>query len=567
MSRHEGRRGVLCQRVTRRTMLRGAVGGALGGASLAWGGFGCGNSNVGEVTPSSGSGVVRKMPGETATASPTVLSPRPGGTVNLCMSSQMTDLGAHVGSANGSTTNTFVHDHLISYDSSTGRYETLLAQSVENPDPLTYIFKIKPTAKFHNLPPVNGRQVTADDVIASWKAYVDNPRTGNKGLFLNVDHYETPDQATLVVKMKQPNAWALSGSGFADGLSTVVLPKEIVDKMDTVAVGAGAYHLEKFDPASWISFVKRPDPWHEPGRPYINRVTYQVITDPAARAAALKAKQIDSLVARDKLEADEFKNYGPDMQVDRELSYPSSIQLRADRDGWFYDPRIREAIYNAIDVKGLIDLVELGEGEVSGPLMPYLTKWVLPADELWKAYPHDVAKAKQLLAAGNWDFNREVELKYPADATQALFAEGVQRQLSAVGIRIRLVPLDSATAYAPQVIRARDYQMTTRIRVNLWKDPDATLRLFTTDGTGGGNYQRWSDPEVDAIVAKQAVEFDPEKQRQIIIDAQRLLLKKFAPCMFVYCPYVYTARWGYYHPATNTGSIGAWGHYGWTEKA
>jgi len=537
-----------------------ATGLIIGGASVGGGFFGCSTSSP-QSTPTARAGTSTRPK-----ALPTS-GPKPGGTVTLLIASQMTTLNPGL-SGNGNTTQ-YVYDRLLNVDWVNGKYELSLAQSLENPDPLTYIFKIKPTAKFQNVAPVNGRPVTSEDVVASWNAFVANPRTANKGVFTQyIDKYETPDASTLVVKMKKAYAWVLGVHNLGGPAPSTVVPKELTtgDALDKTAIGPGPYVLEEYDPASTIAFKRRPDGWHTPDRPYIDRVVGRVITDTAAHAAAFKSKQIDELAARDKLEADEFKSYGPDVVVDRALGISPWLMMRADEQGYFKDPRVREAVYNALDIQELIEVVELGEGEYVGPVPAYLKTWVLPRDELKTYFPHDLKKAKDLLTGAGWDTNREVELKHSSADKSALMCQILQRQLAAAGIRTRLVPQDP-TVFRSQTYQTRDFQLAGVRDVGGY-DPDIHLRYQTTSGGGAQNLCRWSDADVDQIVTQQQTEFDLEKQKQIILDAQRLILKKFAPLVLLYAPYTYTARWSYYHPAqsSDNGFVGVFGHYSWTEK-
>lgn len=540
------------KRVSRRSVLRGA-GAALGTLTIS-GMLGCGPASVAKQTSAA------------VGTTPSAAIPKRGGTLNLAAPSQFSNLNPHTG---GSGSNTYVYDHLVNIDDRSGETELALAESLEMPDPLTYVFKIKPNARFQNIPPVNGRPVTSEDIAASWQDMVADPRTGNKGVFVDfVDHYETPDPSTFVVKLKEPNAWLISYNGLIAPFPSVVIPKELIEKKlkDTVAIGPGAYVLEQFDPASVISFKRRPDAWWTAERPYVDRIVQRVITDPAARAAAFKAKQIDVISARDKVEAEELKSYSPDVVVYKQLGTPYVLYLRADNNGPFRDVRVREAVYSALDIKEFIDRAELGEGEISGPVGPNLPLWALSADEVKKYFPHDVRKAKQLLEAVGWDNSREFELKYPNQPKYALLSEILRNQLAAVGIKTKLVPQDLNTVWQPQTMVNGNFQISVGPVPLGYNDANMALRNFTSRGVGWGNLAGWSDLEVDEIVGRQMREFNEAKRKEIVLDAQRLILKKYAPFVSLYSAYSFTAHWSYYHPDELRGTLSRNGHYRWLDE-
>jgi peptide/nickel transport system substrate-binding protein len=264
----------------------------------------------------------------------------------------------------------------------------------------------------------------------------------------------------VVVVLKWPNSWAIGPHGLAGPYPSLITPRELQsgDQLEKVAVGSGAYHLERFDPTAELSFLRRPDGWIGE-RPYIDRVVNRVIADETARAAAFRARQIDQLTARDKLQADEFKSYGGDVVVDRELAFPRMLFLRADRPP-FNDPRVRQAIFLTLDIKELIDRVDLGEGAYSGPVPPYLPAWALPEAELKAQFPVDRAKAQELLKAAGYDTSRELRHKLPNDPKSLVLAEVVQKQLGAIGIKTRLMPEDPNTVYV-QTIANSDFDVTT----------------------------------------------------------------------------------------------------------
>src|SRR5205814_2289443 len=79
-----------------------------------------------------------------------------------------------------------------------------LADSWTQPDDLTYIFKLAPNIKWHNIPPVNGRELVADDIIYSYNRIREQK---NYAAFLaGIAKMEAVDKATLKLTLEKPNA-------------------------------------------------------------------------------------------------------------------------------------------------------------------------------------------------------------------------------------------------------------------------------------------------------------------------------------------------------------------------
>ena len=89
-----------------------------------------------------------------------------------------------------------------------------LAKSWENPDPLTYIYKIRDNVFFHDKPPVSGRQFTADDMAANYERLFGIGRFAGKEpavhswgtKALSFESVTATDKLTLVIKLSRPNA-------------------------------------------------------------------------------------------------------------------------------------------------------------------------------------------------------------------------------------------------------------------------------------------------------------------------------------------------------------------------
>jgi ABC-type transport system substrate-binding protein len=189
------------QRLSRRRLLVGAGGMALGAAALA----ACksGNKVVGPTTPAAG---VTGTPG-----------PRP-----TQDESQVTKDGTYHGAFGGVLPSLslfgatalypslafgwYEFDHLFYVPSDTQKPEPMLALQWEQPDPqgLTTIFKMQPSV-FHDMPPVNGRAVLARDVKASYEAFAaDKLYSGREWHHTIMEAIEAPEDLTVIIRQKQP---------------------------------------------------------------------------------------------------------------------------------------------------------------------------------------------------------------------------------------------------------------------------------------------------------------------------------------------------------------------------
>src|SRR5262249_51201223 len=101
-----------------------------------------------------------------------------------------------------------------------------LAESWTQPDEMTYLFKMRPGVKFHNIAPVNGREVTAEDVIYSYQR-AQSLRVYSQR-FTGISKLEAPDKLTLKVTLDKPNPDFLAT--LAEATGTQIIAKEVVDQ-------------------------------------------------------------------------------------------------------------------------------------------------------------------------------------------------------------------------------------------------------------------------------------------------------------------------------------------------
>ena len=148
--------------------------------------------------------------------------------------------------ANTHVTNN-VYNSLLYFNDDVTKIELDLAQAMpEQPDPLSYVFKIRPGVKFHNVAPANGRELTAEDVKYSFERQMTNDpgKFQHAYYFLNrINKVEALDKTTVKFTMNKPYAPFLS---YVASPWTQIILRELVEAdgdLTKRAIGTGPFIL------------------------------------------------------------------------------------------------------------------------------------------------------------------------------------------------------------------------------------------------------------------------------------------------------------------------------------
>ncbi|MGD9889961.1 MAG: ABC transporter substrate-binding protein [Dehalococcoidia bacterium] len=312
-----------------------------------------------------------------------------------------------------------------------------LATNVEhNADYTVWTFQIPDNITFHNIPPVNGRAATAEDVVYSFEQYIKNSiwNTPLRG----VDKVTAPDKTTVRFDLKEPSLTFRS---------TVELPyynllaREHVENQDlfkTRPIGTGAFmvtyskYQDKLEAERHPEYFGRPDWMAEKYRsiklPFADKMSFIYHASDADTKAAFIAGKIDeyNITFLDPPILDEVLKAAPNSQVVVNTTWAGTPTWIA----WnysnpmFQDVRVRRALSMAIDREGLIKNVLAGAGVPGGSPVPYdLQGRELPPDlsEYGPYYQFNPQEAKKLLTEAGYANGFEVELVVPAPASGVFF--------------------------------------------------------------------------------------------------------------------------------------------------
>ena len=485
-------------------------------------------------------------------------TPQPGGTLVYGLNSDPGDLDEQEGVTNYWCSSQF-NGFLFHINLQTQEMMLQMADKFEQPDHLTYIWTLKPDIKFHNVDPVNGRVVTADDVVYSMTRRRDDPVSQNDKQLLRdfTAGFEAVDPVTFKLTTKQPYRPAIDELG---NPSYPIVPHEAVEKFGDLKsnpVGCGPYLLTEFARAEKVRMHKNPD-YFMTGRPYLDNIEWQIMLDASTCLQAFETGQHDyTTVSLDKLKVERLQSLPHVVILEAPNFWRHTLLLRVDQDP-FKDPRTWEAIDLAVDRSDLIDKMAFGEGQYTGPVPASLTQYTLPQDELRDFYKVDLTKAKQLLSAAGFADGLSFDGYLENVVDMQKFATVVKEQLAQINMNMNIIPRELGT-YLAQNLYGRNFQGTMYYNLP-YVEPDRPLCAYYSKGQAGFSFSGYSNPAIDAWVEKQRVEFDNDKRRQIILDAQRDMLKEHGPQINTYIPTAWAAFKDWVHGVEPNIGIGAWAY-------
>ena len=453
----------------------------------------------------------------------------------------------------------FTHSRLVkvkagsSVKPGTQPLEPDLAESWIQANDTTYTFKLRRGARWHPKPPVNGREVTADDVKYSYERFL-LPANPNRGLLEQVDKIEAVDKYTVKFTLKEPFAWFLEALA---STSTWIIAKEAVEqygdlKRPESCVGTGPFMLERYEPNLKLTYVRNPN-YFIPGLPHVDGVDVAIETDPASAFAGWLAGRYDfapeyGMVVR-RSDLDAAKQRKPGLQTqDYTVVFGGITWVHVDQEP-FKDVRVRRALAIATNWKEVLETSSwsLGHG-VPNPAVPAALKdWSIPIDQLppegRRLYDFDPRESKRLLAEAGLASG----LKTTVESTAGYgpdFVDGVQVTLAGWkkgGIEAEL-KLKEYGAFISSTIFGKFDKMGTGL-FGAWIDPDSYLYRYFTPGQPT-NASGVNDPKLTEMIRLQRRTFNVAKRREIIYDIQR---------------YVSQHVWGLYGPSPS--AVAAWEPY------
>jgi peptide/nickel transport system substrate-binding protein len=381
-----------------------------------------------------------------------------------------------------------------------------------SPDGLIYEFVLRKGVRFHN-----GAAVTAEDVRFSFERY---RGADDKLLKESVAAVEIPEPGHVRFRLKRPWPDFMTFYGGATAAGWVVSKRYIEqvgdDGFKKAPVGAGPYKFVSFTPGVELVLEAFDQYWRK--TPHVRRLVFKVVPDEAARLIALKRGEVDVAYAIRGALAEELRRTpGLTLKaVAGQITNWVYFTEQWDAKSPWHDRRVRLAANHAIDRQAMNQAELLGFGRLTGSIIPssFEFYWQPPG------YSYDPALAKRLLAESGYPEGFDAG-DYFCDASATYLGEPVVNSLNAVGIRVKLRPLERAALFKGWA----DKRYKGLIQGGSSRDGNAATRIEAFVAAGGA-YVYGSYPDIDGLFREQGSELDPKRREATLHRIQQLIHDK-----------------------------------------
>jgi peptide/nickel transport system substrate-binding protein len=286
----------LTTRVSRRRMLGYAGAGATAAFLAACGGS-SNNSTSGNQSPPTGT---RAAAQATALANAqgqvsTFQNGSTGGKLKVGVTLEPGTLDTAVPLSGGDTVFlATMYNPLLTLDHFVPNPQLSLAEKYEVVDPTTLAFTLRQGVKFHD-----GTDFNAEAVKWNLTRILDPAtKSAARSSLTDIDRIEAPDQNTVRLVLKQPNAAILTSLGtvYGGGMASPTAVQKSGKDFTSHPVGTGPFVFGEWVPGSHVTVKRNPNYWEKDGAgkqlPYVDEITIQAIQDDTVRYANLQTGDV-----------------------------------------------------------------------------------------------------------------------------------------------------------------------------------------------------------------------------------------------------------------------------------
>ncbi|MGP8080608.1 MAG: ABC transporter substrate-binding protein [Dehalococcoidales bacterium] len=421
-----------------------------------------------------------------------------------------------------------------------------LAESWEFTEPGTLVFRLRKGIRWQDIPPVNGREFTADDVVYHFHRLYGlgsgftspSPYQDKVIIYQDLVSVAAMDKYTVAFKWKTTNPEFIMEILVTNHSPILVIEaREAVEKWGDVndwhhAIGTGPFILKEFISGSSATLVKNPNYWGHDERhpknklPYVDKLKIVIIPDKDKALEAFLAGRIDAIDGISLEQAQAIQKSNPEiLQIPIPSSSVTTIDPRNDT-APFNDIRVRKAMQMAIN------LPDIAKNHYGGTVEPYpstlsskLIKiwgdgWAFPYEawpqDLKDEYAYNPTAARQLLADAGYANGFKTNVLADTKADLKLL-QIVKSYFAEVGIQMEIRPMDSNYKH--------DQLAYPGGSLGLDVEPFRQLPRLRT-GYPLNTRLRVSDPVFDAFFPRAQAAADLDETKQIFREANEYVARQ-----------------------------------------
>ena len=424
-------------------------------------------------------------------------------TLTWAQGADVTSLDPHQGKETPAVqVNTQIFDTLVTVDPETNEVVPQIAESWEQTDDQTYVFKIREGIKFHD-----GSDLTAEDV----KFSLDRARNSAAVSYIVnfIEEVTVDDDHTVTVKTTAPYAPTLRNLAIP---FAAIVPKAVVEADENAfiqnPVGSGPYKFVEWNHGDHVT-LKAFDDYYA-GKPETENLIMKVIPETSQRTIALETGEVD-------LAYDLAVNDIPKVNSDDKLTVyeiPSLtcwyVSMNMNKKP-FDNPKVREAMSMAIDRQTIIDTINAGSGQTADAII---------APAVFGYYSTGVkeynpTKAKELLAEAGYPNGFSTTLWVNDNQSRIEMCQAMQAMLFEVGVQCNLEVLEFGSFISRTT--AGDHDLAYFGWTTSSGDADYSYYSLehSTQQGAAGNRSFLADPDVDKLIEEARSNTNEEERKEL----------------------------------------------------
>jgi len=420
------------------------------------------------------------------------------------------------------------YERLVTFDSYTGEVKPELATSWEiSEDGLAYTFYLRPAVKFHD--------GAAFDAYAVKTAY-ERAMTINEGpawmLTTYVKSIDVIGDLIVRINLKRPFVPFLRVLTSYWGMG-IPSPKAIAEHVEDLGkaffrehvVGTGPYKLVEWVRGQYMLLERFENYWRGwPGK-HLDRIVIQIVRDTTTMAMLLERGEIDVAYGIPVAELDPLI-VNPEIVVRVYDTYTTNMIAMNTTRPPLDNVLVRRALSYSFDYEGAMAVF----ANYTKPLIGQIPPGLLGYDPTLPRYTFNLERARELLAQAGYPHGGfTLEYTWVTEEPEGRRI-GIlwQEALRKLGIELKITEVTVAGHWD----RISSPETTPDLANYRWcidfPDPlSILLPLYHGDYAPpvGYNISRWSNPRINELIDKAAIEPDEEVRKQILKEIQLLLLE------------------------------------------